>query len=128
MLHPSVLSNSSPLGVPTKYSMANHPQSATEQEALELIDNASLPHPSACLLGAFVYDALNPDAAANYILKACHGNADSQAVLHALVSDWKYIVDSCLFSSRLSPSLLLADVIYQPFSFAAGWRLASRSR
>lgn len=75
------------------------------KEALLLIERARLPHPSGPLLSPFVVEALNPQLAAEYILRICRHSHDQQADLRSLVSDWSYVVESS--TVRLPPCLAL---------------------
>lgn len=65
-------------------------------DALSLIHSSGLPHPSGALLSSFVKEALNPHAAADYVLKACHAGhgPNTRSELLSLVHDWTYVVES----------------------------------
>lgn len=65
-------------------------------DALSVIQHADLPHPSGALLSSFITEALDPQAAADYLLKACHAGhgPNTRSELLSLVDDWTYIVDS----------------------------------
>ncbi|TVY55426.1 hypothetical protein LSUE1_G009591 [Lachnellula suecica] len=65
-------------------------------EALLLIENAKLPHPSAPLLASYITEALHPRLAADYVLKLCHAGHHQRTGLLSLVSDWNYLVESIL--------------------------------
>ncbi|RDL39402.1 uncharacterized protein BP5553_03742 [Venustampulla echinocandica] len=78
------------------------------KEALLLIENAGLPHPSGPLLSSFVVEALSPPLAAQYLLPACQSGYNQQADLLQIVSDWSYIVES--ISTHGCPPPLLDPV------------------
>lgn len=63
-------------------------------QAIDLIDEAKLPHPFGPLISRFVLDALNRRLAAEYFLKRCHDASNLGTGLFDLVTDWKYIVES----------------------------------
>ncbi|KAI5854495.1 hypothetical protein GGS23DRAFT_590615 [Durotheca rogersii] len=81
--------------------MASNSQGGV-QEALVLIENAGLSHPSGPLLSSFVTEALSPRLAAQHVLWTCQTSPDREADLLSLVSDWAYIVES--FSLHGSPA------------------------
>lgn len=65
-------------------------------DALSLIQASDLPHPSGALLSSFVNEALDPPAAAEFVLGACHAGhgPNTRPELLALVHVWTYIVES----------------------------------
>lgn len=68
-------------------------------EAVSLIESIELPHPSGALLSSFVTEALDPRAAAKFVLARCRDghSDDGRAHLISLVDDWTYIVESSEF-------------------------------
>lgn len=68
------------------------------RDVLALIGNASLSHPLGPLLTCFVTEALNPTLAAEHVRETCHASGVPIANLLSLVSDWTYIVESCVAS------------------------------
>ncbi|KAG5745258.1 hypothetical protein H9Q72_012964 [Fusarium xylarioides] len=64
------------------------------QEAFSIIENENLPHPLGKLLSAFIANALSPALAASQVLRHCRLGQQRKADLHALVSDWMFIVES----------------------------------
>ncbi|KAF5592908.1 kinase [Fusarium pseudocircinatum] len=64
------------------------------QEAFSVIENEDLPHPLDKLLSAFVANALNPALAATHLLNHRRPGQQRKADLYALISDWKFIVES----------------------------------
>lgn len=63
---------------------------------LSLLQSSDLPHPAGALLLSFVNEALDPNAAASYVLEACHASQglNPRSELLSLVHDWTYIVES----------------------------------
>ncbi|KAF4471031.1 kinase-like domain [Fusarium albosuccineum] len=59
-------------------------------EALDLVDRVHLAHPASALLRAYILEAFQRQAAANYVKRqlSADGHAD------ALVADWIYVIDS----------------------------------
>jgi hypothetical protein len=84
------------------------------QEALSLIENSKLPHPSGPLLSSFIFEALNPRLAAQYILQTCLSDRTRKADLLSLASDWTYLVESSL--PPKSHSLAFWKLIYSQVS------------
>lgn len=70
------------------------------KEARSLIADTRLPHPSNPFPDAFVTEALNPQFAAEYILRKCRRSdvESRKADLFQFVSDWTYIVESSSFA------------------------------
>lgn len=72
------------------------------RDALDRIEALNLPHPTGPLLSAFVTQALNPLAAADYVEKRLDAtDADT------IINDWTFIVES----GKLEPSV--AGITYQ---------------
>ncbi|KAI0390326.1 kinase-like domain-containing protein [Xylariaceae sp. FL0594] len=67
-------------------------QDARVVQALEIVEDLSLPHPSVSLLSEFITEALDPILASSYVLNRL-SSRDTQDAL-SLVSDWLYIVES----------------------------------
>lgn len=74
-------------------------------EAVSIIECIELPHPSGALLSCFVTEALDPRAAAKFVLARCRDghsgdshSDDGRAHLLSLVDDWTYIVESSEFA------------------------------
>lgn len=66
------------------------------ENALSLVEETKLPHPSSSLLDLFVTQALYPVLAARYAKnRLLAGEALS------LVDDWSYIIESSRFTARI---------------------------
>lgn len=65
---------------------------------LSLIADAKLPHPSGPLLQFFILEALDPRLPARYILERCRPDDNRHVDLLEIVSSWKYIIASGVFS------------------------------
>jgi hypothetical protein len=68
------------------------------QNALSLIEDAGLPHPSGPLLASFITEALSPPLAARYVKRrSMQGQGPS------LVANWSYIIESSKLIFALDP-------------------------
>lgn len=59
-------------------------------KALDLVDRVPLEHPASALLRAYILEAVQPQAAADYVQRRL--SADGYA--GSLVADWTYVIDS----------------------------------
>jgi hypothetical protein len=66
------------------------------KEAISLIESTKLPHLTDPLLSSFIYEALNPRLAAQYIVQACSSDHTRKDDLLSVASDWSYLVESSL--------------------------------
>ncbi|PNP74261.1 hypothetical protein FNYG_12310 [Fusarium nygamai] len=64
------------------------------QEAFSIIENEDLTYPLGRFLISFIANALNPALAATHVLNHCPPGQHRKADLHALISDWTFIVES----------------------------------
>lgn len=64
--------------------------------ALKIVRNAELVHPSFSLVEAFLYDAVDGDQAARYLLQT-YADDGSDANFTRFVEDWKDLVRLCKF-------------------------------
>lgn len=59
-------------------------------KALDVIDRVHLAHPAPVLLRAYILEAVQPQAAPDYVQRRL--SVDGHA--NALVADWIYVIDS----------------------------------
>ncbi|KAF5973627.1 ubiquitin interaction domain-containing protein [Fusarium bulbicola] len=69
-----------------------NPPSSDVHKALDLVDRVPLEHPAPALLRAYILEAVQPQAAANYVQHRL--SADGHA--GSLVADWTYVIDSVI--------------------------------
>ncbi|CVL01413.1 uncharacterized protein FPRN_11586 [Fusarium proliferatum] len=82
-----------------------NPPSPDVHMALNLVDRVPLEHPASALLRAYILEAVQPQAAANYVQHRL--SADGHA--GSLVADWIYVIDSVV--SGKQPRAPTADEI-----------------
>lgn len=68
------------------------------EEAFSLIRSQNLPHPLGKLLSSFIANALNPALAAAHVFSHCRPGQHRKADLHALISDWEFVLESSEFA------------------------------
>ncbi|KAF9771248.1 hypothetical protein IL306_011130 [Fusarium sp. DS 682] len=69
------------------------PPSPDVHKALNIVDRVHLAHPASALLHDYILEAVQPQAAADYVQRRL--SADGHA--GALVADWIYVIDSAFF-------------------------------
>ncbi|KAH7151216.1 hypothetical protein DER46DRAFT_703604 [Fusarium sp. MPI-SDFR-AT-0072] len=77
------------------------PPSPDVRKALDIVDRVPLEHPASALLRAYILEAVQPQAAADYVQHrlSVDGHAGS------LVTDWIYVIDSAISGTqRRAPS------------------------
>lgn len=62
--------------------------------ALRIVHNAELRHPDLPLMESFLYDAVDVDQAARYLLQTCANDTDGTK-LNKFVEDWMALVKRC---------------------------------
>ncbi|KAI5456808.1 hypothetical protein BGZ63DRAFT_366308 [Mariannaea sp. PMI_226] len=72
------------------------PGSPGVHKALDEVDRVHLAHPASALLRAYILEAVQPQAAADYVQRrlSVDGHADS------LVADWVYVIDSVISGTQ----------------------------
>ncbi|KAF5638095.1 kinase-like domain protein [Fusarium sp. NRRL 52700] len=82
-----------------------NPPLSDVHKVLDLVDRVPLEHPASALLRAYILEAVQPQAAANYVQHRL--NADGHA--GSLIADWAYVIDSVI--SGKQPRAPSADEI-----------------
>ncbi|KAL5593496.1 hypothetical protein FOBRF1_012598 [Fusarium oxysporum] len=82
-----------------------NPPSPDVHKALDVADRVPLEHPASALLRAYILEAVQPQAAADYVQRRL--SADGHA--GSLVADWAYVIDSVI--SGKQPRAPSADEI-----------------
>ncbi|KAG4274870.1 hypothetical protein FPRO04_08878 [Fusarium proliferatum] len=72
------------------------PSSPDVHKALDFVDHISLEHPASALLRAYILEAVQPQAAAEYLQSRLRSDGHAGS----LVGDWIYVIDSVLSGTQ----------------------------
>ncbi|KAF4974269.1 hypothetical protein FZEAL_8805 [Fusarium zealandicum] len=88
------------------------PPSPDVYKVLDVVDRVRLAHPASALLRAYILEAVQPEAAADYVQRrlSADGHGD------ALVADWIYVIDSGKQGTLWDP-VIVAPILPVP----SGW-------